>query len=68
MIYNFLSVYGIYYPSGSIETRAKWRIYVYKYLVHVTIETDFSELYISLNIDTQAIIFRPHPLPHPRTK
>ena len=31
-------------------------------LVHVTIEADFSELYISL---TQAIIFRPHPLPHP---
>ena len=28
MIYNFLSVYGIYYPSGTIETRAKWRIYV----------------------------------------
>ena len=27
MIYNFLSVYGIYYPSGTIETRAKWRIY-----------------------------------------
>ena len=26
MIYNFLSVYGIYYPSGTIETRAKWRI------------------------------------------
>ena len=28
MIYNFLSVYGIYYPSGTIETRAKWRIYM----------------------------------------
>ena len=26
--------------------------------VHVTIETDFSELYISLNTGTQAIIFR----------
>ena len=26
MIYNFLSVYGIYYPSGTTETRAKWRI------------------------------------------
>ena len=31
MIYNFLSVYGIYYPSGTIETRAKWRIIV-KYI------------------------------------
>ena len=40
----------------------------YMVLVHVAIETDFSELYISLNIDTQAIIFRPRPLPHPRTK
>ena len=29
MIYNFLSVYGIYYPSGTIETRVKWRIYKY---------------------------------------
>ena len=28
MIYNFLSVYGIYYPSGTIETRVKWRIFV----------------------------------------
>ena len=36
--------------------------------VHVNIETGVSELYISLNIDTQAIIFRPHPLPHPCTK
>ena len=29
MIYNFLSVYGIYYPSGTIETRVKWRICLY---------------------------------------
>ncbi len=27
MIYNFLSVYGIYYPPVTIETRVKWRIY-----------------------------------------
>ena len=27
MIYNFLSVYGIYYPSVTIETRVKYRIY-----------------------------------------
>ena len=28
MINNFLSIYGIYYPSVTIETRVKWRIYV----------------------------------------
>ena len=32
MIYNFLSVYGIYYPSGTIETRAKWRILIQIFL------------------------------------
>ena len=34
MIYNFLSVYGIYYPSGTIETRAKWRIYCNERCMH----------------------------------
>ena len=29
MINNFLSVYGIYYPSVTIKTRVKWRIHVY---------------------------------------
>ncbi len=35
MIYNFLSVYGIYYPSGTIETRVKWRIYVIKMVDYI---------------------------------
>ena len=46
-------------------------MYMYMYqqcLVHVTIETDFSQLDISAEHRLHSVIVSPHPLFHPCTK